>query len=302
MSNQTNTQAVNAENELLELEKQIMESTPAVREEQTEQLDNSESKQAEEQQTSESESATDESNNSADEESESEDLGKSEDEGSEDDEDMSQLSDKAQKRIRDLARRAKDAEAKLLEERKARLLAQPGIGQKPVQAQETDSGMGKDLLPWNGESEVTPEQYEAAVTERATSIVRGELAKEKMLANLRSDTHEIEQQYPELNPDSEAYDDELAVDIAADFKVLHQANPQLRLKEYVDRRLKYKAKWSSQAKADVTAKIVKQAATQPISPNATKPTPKQTVEDRVKNVSTLQELEALEREIGIADK
>jgi len=298
-----NKKAVTAEQELLDLEAQIAGSSQAEGAEGQENPQDSQSTQPGDT-TPGSESVPDKPNASADEGSNPTDPAKSGDDDSDDDEDISQLSERAQKRFKELAKREKDLREQLLAEKKARLLSQPNVGAPVNQAQKSGNGFDpKGTIPWNQEAEITPEEYEAAVSQKAQTIVQGELKKEKMLATMRADTAEVESMYPELNPDDEAnYDDELAVDIATDFKVLHRSNPELRLKDYVINRMKYKDKWSSEAKADVTGKVVKQHANQAMTPTGTKMAQPKSIEDKVKGAKTLKELDELEAELNAQPK
>lgn len=224
--------------------------------------------------------------------------------GESDDEEMSQLSEKAQKRFRDLVDQKKKLEQELLQERKNRLLSQPGVGSKPASPTDNGSKGGSPTapLPWDGSREITTEEYEKAVEDKAQKIVQGELKKEKMLASIRTDVKSIEGDYAEYNPDSEHYDEALVVRTSEWFKVLHKQNPDLSLRAFVDELMSIKSKGATEAKSTITAKVAKQAATQALSPTGVKANAQTTVEDRVKSAKTLKELEALEAEIGVANK
>lgn len=311
MSNDTTTKpAVSAEQELQDLENQILNGSLAEKDEGIPSSEDSQSTQADDT-TPASDSAPDKPNASTDDGSNPKDTATSDGEDSDDDEDVSQMSERAQKRIKKLTERIKQQEEQLLAEKKARLLSMPPIirdvkAGNPSQPQGNVSKPVSDTpegMPWNQDKEITPEEYEMAVTEKAQSIVQSELRKEKMLAQMRADTAELEALYPELNPEDPAnYNDKLAVSIATDFRTRHLQDPTLRLKDYVVDRMQFKEQWEAQAKAAVTGVVVKQHATQPVSPMSMKSMAPKGIEDKVRNAKSIQELDELEAEINAGSK
>ena len=183
-----------------------------------------------------------------------------------------------------------------------RLLSQPGIGAKPTTAEPGKDKPTTTPLPWDGDREITVEEYERAVEDKAQKIVQGELKKEKVVAALREDVSAVEKDYPEFKPGSPVYSEALVVRVSEWFKILHRQNPELRLKSFVDELMELKSKGASEAKTQITAKVVQQAATQALTPTGIKPTAQADINDKIKSAKSLKELDALEAEIGIAQK
>jgi hypothetical protein len=218
------------------------------------------------------------------------------------DEEVALLSAKAQKRFHKLSQKAKEADKlqKELEELREKEEAQPGEsplrehleGKEPELPEETPP-VGS--LPWEtpgGQDvrEVTPEEYGRDVTSTARLIVQEELSRERRLMHLSEDIKTAEGKYPELNPESGSYDEDLTTSITEWYGKLSKADPTLRLLPFVEKLMSLRSKGAEQEKSKVTAKVAKQAAKQAVSP-AGAPTKAQGLEDVIQSAKSLEELE-----------
>lgn len=205
--------------------------------------------------------------------------------------DVKHLSEKAQKRFRQM-----NAEIKRL---KAQELSRSlGPKQQPV------SDKGKSLakpsaLPWetqrtDGPKEVTEEEYQAEVAAKAREAAKLEIRNEKIINNVVEDRKYLETQHPELDQESDEFDPVLAEYIATTFKSLFKENQDIRLKDYAEQVLSLRASGVEKGKSQVTAKVMRQAAEQAISPSATRVVSKSAA-DAIAGAKTMEELEAAEK-------
>lgn len=218
------------------------------------------------------------------------------------DDEVKLLSKKAQKRFAQL-----NAEKKALQEQlELRGKLNPQTRQPATKTNSSSNG-----LPWlqsqnNTQSqdgdvrEVTPEEYTADVQKTAQGIVQQELAKEKILQNFQTDRQACETAYPELDPNSEDYDDSLAKRVTKFYYQAFKEDPTVRLKDFVDDLMTMRESAKAKAKQTITGKIVKQSAEQAVGNTSVKPQQKQTVDTLIKNANSIDELNKLESMINAA--
>lgn len=124
----------------------------------------------------------------------------------------------------------------------------------------------------------------------------------KWAADLLSDIKKAEEEYPELNPVSESYDDELSADIISEYRALRKTDPGARLKDLADKHMRH----ISSAKERILRQLLedetleRQVATQAI-PSEVSPKTENDMERRLRGAKTISELEKLEKELGISD-
>lgn len=126
----------------------------------------------------------------------------------------------------------------------------------------------------------------------------------KWASTLMEDIKYAEREYPELNPDHEDYNDELTGGLLQDFRELRKANSNTRLKDLVDRRMKtiVSARKEALERAKKREKLQKQKATSAPPSGVTPKTKKVSASDKVKQAKSMDELEKLEKEIGVSDR
>lgn len=223
--------------------------------------------------------------------------------------DPSQLSEKAQKRFKELA----DENKRLKEEAAKRGSGQPAAPASPGIPDILNGKTGDGKLPWDskpsdndgGTREITQEEYEANLKEKAKAAAREEINNERTLNQLRDDTFVLEDKYPVLreknddgsdNPD---FDATLVQDIAEWYKKLFKEDHSLRLLTFVDKLMSLRSKGAEQGKAQATETLKKQAASQAVDPSGT-PSSKGSdadLESQIRGATSMKELEALEKRL-----
>jgi len=217
------------------------------------------------------------------------------------DEDVALLSAKAQKRFHKLSKKAGEADRlkKELEELKR---GTPKPDESPLRREfkehkvpETPPLEGK--FPWevsSEEREVTPEEYARDVTSAARLVVQEELSRERRLMKLSEDIKVAEGKYPELNPTSDSYDEDLTNSVSDWYGKLSKTDPNLRLLPFVEKLMGLRSRGAEQEKGKVTAKVAKQAAEQAISPTGA-PSKAGGLEETIKGAKSIEELEETEK-------
>lgn len=239
------------------------------------------------------------------------------------DEDQKHLSDRAQKRIRDLNEKAKKAdelEAELSQLRsnsqKERFtgtydnaIKQPLFTPKN-QEQIDDSSMEAEPsfnttgLPWDTTPEqeyeekvLSPEEYQRDVMSSADILVQARIAQYEKSNEIKSDLAQMERKYPELNPDSPEYSENVSKRLATLFDTQLRTNPNARLSTFVDSIMTLredKAKESEQkAKASLSARTLEQKSEEALTPHEIEAEPEKPFE-----TLSIEEKEAYLKKVG----
>jgi len=218
------------------------------------------------------------------------------------DEELAHFKPKAQKRIRKLAQRA--ARTEELEKEIAKLRKQAGLDRvtRPSLFPPSEPTVGRPpvsgALPWEtpiGEPrEVTQEEYDQEIENKAQRLVRGEGDRILRLIQVREDIKEVERKHPELDANREEYDSELATSVVDWFKGLSQVSPGLRLVSFVDRVMGLRRKGAEREKSKVSAVVAKQAAEQAVAPTGA-PKKAEGIEELIQAAGSMEELEEAEK-------
>jgi len=231
------------------------------------------------------------------------------------DEDQKHLSQRAQNRIRDLNEKAKKADELAEEIKSLRSSKQkerftgsyeeaikqplfdpafpknsPSLGEMKPQGDTTQ-------LPWDinpqennfEEKVLTPEEYQKDVYSTADILVQARLAQYQKQVEIQKDLEKIEVKYPELNPDSEDYSNEVSTKIAELFEVQLKSNPNAKLATFVDSIMSLRESKSKEVEKKVqesfSVRTLEQKAEEAITPHEIEPTPekpyeKMTIEEK----------------------
>ena len=121
---------------------------------------------------------------------------------------------------------------------------------------------------------------------------------------LMEDIKYSERAYPELNPDMKEFDDRLSGEILTDFRAMRKSDPDFRLKEFVDRRMRSigSAKEEVLKRAESAADVKKQKAEEAPPTTVTTPRKVASATDRIKQAKSIDDLEKMERELGVSDR
>lgn len=238
-------------------------------------------------------------------------------------EEKKQLSDKAQKRYRHLSEKSRKAEARAaeLEKEVEKLRAtqekrftsgiQPfplGTQEKPpamAVSQEEPSIPATEKLPWEPQAPATPapagevreiseEDYKRDVIQTADYIIRARLGQFEKSNEIKTDLKDVESKYPELNPDSSEYSEEMSNKLSKLFEAQLRAAPGTRLKTFVTDIMSLRKSGEEKGKAEVTAKVVEQKAEEAVSPSEVAPPAEKSFEEM-----TLEEKEQYMKEHGL---
>lgn len=202
-------------------------------------------------------------------------------------EEVQKLSGKAQKRFKSIT-----AENLRIKQENEFLRKHIKPEEKPVEKP------NKIKLPWETEEEGGETEDPAIVARRtALEAIAEQKRQDEILTNLQTDSTELENTYPELNPKGESYDPTLVTKISVWYKTLFKDNNNLRLKDFVTELMELRAAGVDQGKSEVTEKVVKQAATQAIISNVPASSPASSVEQKIQGAKTMAELEALEAQL-----
>ena len=136
-------------------------------------------------------------------------------------------------------------------------------------------------------SEISPEQYKQDVMRTADSVVTLKLKQQEAIGRIKSESSEAVRKYPELDPESEHFNKELADDIFDSMDALIHKNPySAEVLKSVDNKMKLYRRAVDTEVGKVSENLAKQ-----VSQSALKPT---SVRSEVKsdNEKTIAELEA----------
>lgn len=167
-----------------------------------------------------------------------------------------------------------------------------------AQAKKSKSSSDKSSkLPWDqdGDGEITPEEIEKNIDERAEAIVEQKLFVKEALQNFQTDLAELEKQ-PELNTESEEFDQELVDFISENYKVRLKQNPALRLGDYANKVLELRRKAAERAtkaaESNTVNSLRKRAATQPIT-GGVQTNAEKSLSEQLSGAKSIEELDAL---------
>ena len=181
-------------------------------------------------------------------------------------------------RVRQLNSRAKDAEAKVesLTERLGKLTGSvEPQGQKPY-APQVQPG-----------SEVTPDQYKQDVMRTADSLVDLRMKQQTALTKIDSEAHQVMRDYPELNPDKEAFDKELSDTVNDATEAYVKAKPYTTsVKKFVDRLMKPYNRSIDNKVGQAKETLAKQVSETALRPTQVK------AKDKTADQKSIKELEA----------
>jgi hypothetical protein len=184
----------------------------------------------------------------------------------------------AQKRIRELS-----GEVKTLRQRLNEVTGQDGNDQPHYQPQQPQT---LDL-----DGEVTPEQYRQHVLQQADNIVQLRLKQSEALSRIDKESQEVIQKYPQLDPESDDFDQDLNVSILEAIEAQVKLNPySTSVKSIADKLMKPYLKAVSTGVEQEKATITKQVAE-----TALRPTQVRKVEKSLNEMS----IDELEAKLGI---
>jgi hypothetical protein len=184
----------------------------------------------------------------------------------------------AESRIRELNAKAKQAEAEAKQERAEK----ESLARKIQEL--TGSVEPQGYVPNNGYNpnqplvapgeEVTQEELQARVARRdqwllqqADNMARFREAQRDTYTRINNESLETEKAYPQLNPDSEQYDEELSNSIAEASLAFVKTNPAGSLKKFVDGLMKPYQRSLDKSVASQQTEIAKQASQSAMRPN-----------------------------------
>ena len=234
--------------------------------------------------------------------------------GSEDltEEELKALSVKAQKRFRQLAaeaKRAKELEAQLKqrseEEPEKKFLA--GIEEEPEPRTVSSVSGYPTGLPWEtsegGEREITLEEYERDVTQKADAIAQARVAQTEFRLRkeleIKDDYNKVIKKWDELNPESSSYNEDLSTKLAEIFSKQVRADPNTKLYDFVNSIMEIRQRGKEKGKEEVTAKLVSQKAEEAVTPSPeTGPAPEKP-EELFSDPHRVEEQEAWLKEHGL---
>lgn len=207
----------------------------------------------------------------------------------------------AESRIRELNAKAKQAEADAQKERAEKESLARKIQEltDSVESQGQPQPSGYDpnkplIAP--GE-EVTQEELQRRVAERdkwllqqANNMTRFEIAKKETLDRVNRESNEAIKAYPQLDPDSDSFDDELSESVSQATLSFVRTNPTGSVKKFVDGLMKPYIRSLDKSVASQQGEIVKQASQTAMRPNNVPSTEKK-AEDM--------DLKELEKKLGI---
>ena len=145
--------------------------------------------------------------------------------------------------------------------------------------------------------EVTQEELQRRIAlrdewllQRANNMARFEIEKKETLARINRESDESIKAYPQLDPDSDSFDDELSESISQATLAYVKTNPTGSVKKFVDGLMKPYMRSLDKSVASQQTEIVKQASQTAMRPNSVPSTDK-----KVEDMST----EELEKKLGV---
>lgn len=145
--------------------------------------------------------------------------------------------------------------------------------------------------------EVTQEELQRRVAQRdqwllqqANNMTRFEMAKKETIDRVNRESNESIKAYPQLDPDSDSFDEELSESISQATLAYVRTNPTGSVKKFVDGLMKPYMRSLDKSVASQQTEIAKQASQTAMRPNSVPSTDK-----KVEDMST----EELEKKLGI---
>lgn len=187
----------------------------------------------------------------------------------------------AQARIRELVKERNEArtEAKSLADKMSELTGSVEGAQAPQYTPQVEPG-----------AEITPEQYQADVARQADAIVQLRLKQQQMLDRVNRESTEAIKSYPQLDPKSDVFDEELSESVSKATLAHVRVNPGESVTKFVDSLMKPYLKSVAREIGKVQGDIAKQA-----SQTALRPTQAPTEEKKFEELS----LAEMERRLGV---
>ena len=184
----------------------------------------------------------------------------------------------AESRIRELNAKAKQAEADAQKERAEKeslaLKIQELTDSVESQGQPQLSGYDPNKPLIAPGEEVTQEELQRRVAERdkwllqqANNMTRFEIAKKETLDRVNRESNEAIKAYPQLDPDSDSFDDELSESVSQATLSFVRTNPTGSVKKFVDGLMKPYMRSLDKSVASQQGEIVKQASQTAMRPN-----------------------------------
>lgn len=201
------------------------------------------------------------------------------------------LSKRGQKRFRDMAQSLKEShEANAALQREKEDLIRS--------LQFTSSQDGQDY------SEVTADQYERDVANRAEQVVRRTIVRERIedqknraQQQFLKDIEFVTKKYPVLDESSPDYDPKFDTLVGDYYEAIVERDPNARLTDVVEEFVDMREASLDKARKEQAAKVAKQVSKQALSPGGDAPE-RDSIISRIKDVDSEEDLEKIRREIG----
>lgn len=210
-------------------------------------------------------------------------------------------SEKGKRRVQELANAKR-----LAEERAAKLEAEL-IALKSRNKPESGQAPKTGGLPWETAPTEETETPKGLSPEELSEFLDERDQSKEIVSEIQNDTTYVKETYPELDETSDDYDEALANKVTEWFNNAFEKQHQLRqkglsytypkLKDFVTDVMDIREKGKAAGKSEVSAKVAKQAATQPVTGTVSSSKGK-SIEDTIKKVKTREELDALEAEVN----
>jgi len=219
------------------------------------------------------------------------------------DKQSSVLSDRATNRYRDLANKKNEAEdrAKKAEEERDNLYKLVDTLRAQGYSQDQATEIAQDQV-----REVSPQEYEQAVSMRAANVVDQRLREVAMNQQqirqaelFQEDLGTVEKEYAVLNPDSPDFDPDFERLVGEVYQSKIEKNPHLRLKDLAKEIVEIRDKAVEKARKTQVHKIARQASQQAISPSGDKTTSgEDSIQQKLASATTDADLETIKEEIA----
>ena len=201
----------------------------------------------------------------------------------------------AESRIRELNSQVKKERAE--KESLAQKIQELTGSVEPQGYQPQNSGYNPNVPLIAPGEEVTQEELQRRVAQRdqwllqqANNMTRFEMAKKETLDRVNRESDESIKAYPQLDPDSDSFDDELSESISQATLAYVRTNPTGSVKKFVDGLMKPYMRSLDKSVASQQTEIAKQASQTAMRPNSVPSTDK-----KVEDMST----EELEKKLGV---
>lgn len=205
-------------------------------------------------------------------------------------------SDRAKNRFQDLANKVKEKDAELNSLREQLGKNKPG------------DFLDEDTPSYEpaSDKEITFEDYQKHVMSAADNLVKQRMKQyveqSERIQNFEKGVNALESKYPELNPDSENYDDNLSDTITKLYQKSSKANPDLNVVDFVDSVMNLRTSGMKKGQETASAALAKQEASQAVTPSSDSPS-RESSEDKLLQALKDGSISAAEAEkiIGLAD-